>query len=206
MWHPRGEFEAFSLPFGFLIFKYTLEEDMLVTLEGGPWFIHRKLLALKRWSSRMKLEKISISTYYSLYGSRFCIYHWISRVLQIGKIISRLAKPLYMDKPFATKTRIGYTHICVKMYVGAGLPGSLAFIVRNTQHLIKFEYGWKPTRCPWCYTFGHTDTKFPLLVKKETSIWIIKKPTSRSDLAKEPCGKTNNVELKTNKTSETNKK
>ncbi|WOL20495.1 hypothetical protein Cni_G29300 [Canna indica] len=35
MWQPKGEFEAFSLSSGFLIFKLTKEEDMLVALEGG---------------------------------------------------------------------------------------------------------------------------------------------------------------------------
>ncbi|WOL10845.1 hypothetical protein Cni_G19604 [Canna indica] len=61
LWRP-GELQAFSLPSGFLIFRFCQEEDMLYALEGEPWFIQGKKLLLKRWPPGMKLEKESLSS------------------------------------------------------------------------------------------------------------------------------------------------
>lgn len=44
---PKGDLEVFSLPFGFILFKFELAEDKSVVMERGPWFIFERILIFK---------------------------------------------------------------------------------------------------------------------------------------------------------------
>ncbi|WOL20496.1 hypothetical protein Cni_G29301 [Canna indica] len=100
----------------------------------------------------------------------------------IGKIMSRIGKPLHMDRPTATKSRIGYARVCIEMEGSDNFFENLAFTVRDVQYDHSLEYDWKPSSFTHCSTFGHSNSKCPSLPKKVTHVWVPKMINAQKDL------------------------
>jgi len=47
-WNPTGKFEIFARDNGFLIIRFSNENDCIETVSGGPYFINGKLIILKK--------------------------------------------------------------------------------------------------------------------------------------------------------------
>ncbi|WOL01177.1 DUF4283 domain-containing protein [Canna indica] len=136
MWNPKGDFEALSLPSSFLIFRFSQEDDMMIALEGGPWFIQGLLIVLKRWAPGMTLERVSLSTI----PIWVRVFHlplefWSAPI--IGKIMSGIGKLLYKDNPTTTKSYIGYARICVEMDARQSLLENLVFNIRDEKYKVQ---------------------------------------------------------------------
>ena len=96
----KGDLQVLSRGNGFHLFKFSEDEDKREALEGGPWFVRGKPLALWPWSidSKFKKEKLtSIPIWVKLPKLR--LHYWSPSL--IGRAASTLGIPLCMDEATA---------------------------------------------------------------------------------------------------------
>lgn len=50
-WEVEGAMDIFSLPWGFLVFRFDNKDDKRLVVKGGPWFFFGRIFILKGWST-----------------------------------------------------------------------------------------------------------------------------------------------------------
>ncbi|GJV05068.1 reverse transcriptase domain-containing protein [Tanacetum coccineum] len=110
-------------------FKFKNEEAMKSVLESSPWMVNNVSLVLNIWEPGISLEKVEASTILIW----FCVYNIPMELCNgngIGKIMSRIGKPMLMDK--MTKERclkksgkLDFARVLVEVLVDDELPSSL---------------------------------------------------------------------------------
>ena len=144
---------------GFMIFRFTNEEQMLAVLEKGPWMFGGKNIVLQQWHPRIQFDKNKISTlpvWIRLHGLPFPL--WSKQGLSLAA--SMVGRPLSCDESTFNCTRLEYARVCVE--IDASLPYTHEFDIDSPLSAepitIKVEYEWKPNRCEKCSVFGHSCT------------------------------------------------
>ena len=62
LWMIRGNLQVLPRGNGFLLFKFSDDEDKHRALENGPWFVRGKPLVLRQWTVDSVFEKDKLST------------------------------------------------------------------------------------------------------------------------------------------------
>jgi len=60
VWKPYGLENVTTTSNGFIIFRFTTEEQMHVILEKGPWMFGGKNIVLQQWHPRMQFDRTKI--------------------------------------------------------------------------------------------------------------------------------------------------
>lgn len=62
MWKTSGMTNSVDLGSGFLLVRFTLKEDYIKVLSGGPWFVSGHYLSIRRWEPNFKPSTASVSS------------------------------------------------------------------------------------------------------------------------------------------------
>jgi hypothetical protein len=140
---------------GWLIFNFDSEVDMLEVLNGGPYSVHGRLLILK-----IMPEFFDFDT-----SDMLRMPVWIrfpNLPLQcwspicLSKLASVIGKPLHLDTPTSSMTRLSYARVLVEIDLLADLPAMINFSLPNgvtmTQNVL---YESLPRFCKQCRSLGH---------------------------------------------------
>ncbi|KAK1312102.1 hypothetical protein QJS10_CPA07g00429 [Acorus calamus] len=156
LWKPKGDFKLFLKGNGFFLVKFSLQEDMMAVLEGGPWTMSNRPFILRQWSSTVKMEHQRLSSIpIWVKFPTLPLHLWTPSA--IGKVTSAIGTPLFMDTGTRMRTRISNARICVEVEAGEVLPDLIC--VRHNGDLEHYPviYEWRPVACPHCVTFGHDE-------------------------------------------------
>ncbi|KAJ6991656.1 hypothetical protein NC653_019736 [Populus alba x Populus x berolinensis] len=157
VWRQCGLENVTTTSNGFMIFRFTTEEEMHAVLEKGPWMFGGKNIVLQQWHPRFKFDKNKISTlpvWIRLHGLPFPL--WSKQGLSMAA--SMVGRPLSCDESTYNCIRLDYARVCVE--VDASLPFVHEFDIESPLTsepiTVKVDYEWKPSRCEKCMTFGHS--------------------------------------------------
>lgn len=119
---------------GFFIIRLSNPSDCDKTINGGPYFSNSKLIILKKWSNKVKMDKDLLSTEHI----------WIRLPnLAFSVIASILGMPLKLDEPTAKEIRLNYARILVEISTDANLPEEAVISMYNGEIITqKIEYEW----------------------------------------------------------------
>ncbi|XP_043697195.1 uncharacterized protein LOC122647973 [Telopea speciosissima] len=154
-WKIAGHVEVNLLDSGIFVFHFNLEDDKTKVLEGGPWYVQRRLMILRPWSPDACLDRVDLCSVPVLISLPNLPFHfWSSEALSsIGSVIG---KPIMTDKMTRSMERLSYAHLCVKVAADKDLPSSIP-VYRDDGVAFnqRVAYDWKPPRCKHCRVFGH---------------------------------------------------
>ncbi|XP_043696797.1 uncharacterized protein LOC122647479 [Telopea speciosissima] len=154
-WKISGHVDVNLLDSGFFKFRFSLEEDKIKVLEGGPWYVQRRPMIRRPWSPNVCLERVdlcSVPVWVSLPNLPF--HYWSSQAL--SSIGSFVGQPIVTNKMTRSMERLSYTRLCVEVSAEKELPlsvpvyGDDGFAFNQ-----KVVYDWKPPRCKHFKVFGH---------------------------------------------------
>ena len=140
---------------GWFVFKFQTEEDRLEVLNGGPYFAYGSNLILKMLPRCFRFEGEDVSSvpiWIQLPG--LPLDCWNARSL--GKIVSRVGKPITTDKMTLTKERLSFARVLVEVdastdivtEVEVRLPTGEVYHQSVVPEFI-------PKFCKQCMSFGH---------------------------------------------------
>jgi len=142
---------------GWIVFKFTSEEDRLSVLNGGPYFIYGRCLMLKNMPRCFRFggeEFATVPVWVQL--PDLPLECWNARAL--SKIASRIGKPISTDKMTLTKERLSFARVMVEVDASKELVSSLEIKLPTGDiydQLVVFEV--KPKYCKKCKVFGHME-------------------------------------------------
>ena len=142
---------------GWFVFKFQSEEDRRKVLEGGPYFAYGCNLILKSMPRCFRFEGEDVSSvpiWIKLPG--LPLDCWNARAL--GKIVSKVGKPISTDKLTLSKERISFARVLVEVdaskdiisEVEVRLPTGEVYHQLVIPELI-------PKFCKRCKSFGHVE-------------------------------------------------
>ncbi|KAK1315251.1 hypothetical protein QJS10_CPA06g01202 [Acorus calamus] len=81
---------------GYVIAKFSDEDDLLNAMEGGPWLMAGRPIVPRRWNRGMRLgiERLETIPLWIRFPA-LPLHMWGTRL--ISKLVSAVGKPLYMD-------------------------------------------------------------------------------------------------------------
>ncbi|KAK1307315.1 hypothetical protein QJS10_CPA10g01534 [Acorus calamus] len=161
IWKPKGNIEVLLRAGGFFIAKFSEEDDLLNAMEGGPWLMAGRPIVLRRWNRGMRLEIERLETIpLWIRFPALPLHMWGTRL--ISKLASAVGKPLYMDTATASRSRVDFARVCVEISAQSELPSSILYREESIWKEIPVDYEWKPSPCPQCRTFGHSESQCSL--------------------------------------------
>ena len=142
---------------GWFVFKFQSDDDRRKVLEGGPYFAYGSNLILKNMPRCFRFEGDDVSsvpTWIKLPG--LPLDCWNARAL--GKIASKVGKPISTDKLTLSKERISFARVLVEVdaskdiisEVEVRLPTGEVYQQSVIPELI-------PKFCKMCKSFGHVE-------------------------------------------------
>jgi len=156
-WRSYGLENVMTTSNGFIIFRFSTEDEMHIVLEKGPWMFGGKNIILQQWNPRFQFDKSKISTlpvWIRLHGLPFPL--WSKQGLSLAA--SMVGRPLSCDELTYTCTRLEYARLCVE--VDAALPFVHSFDIDSPLSIapitVTVDYEWKPPRCEKYKVFGHS--------------------------------------------------
>ena len=132
---------------GFLLFRFSDDGHKQRVLEEGPWFIQGKPLVLRSWTIDSKFEKDKLLTILVWVKFRKFLLHFWSPTL-IGRVVSTLGTPLYMDDATATGARVDFARVCIEIESSFSFPCVTHLEVDGIQEDIGVDYDWERKPCP----------------------------------------------------------
>ncbi|KAL0458715.1 UNVERIFIED_CONTAM: Retrovirus-related Pol polyprotein from type-1 retrotransposable element R2 [Sesamum latifolium] len=140
---------------GWLIFRFTREEDRQRVLAGGPYFVFGRPLMLKIMPAcfEFKDDEISSTPIWATLPS-LPLECWNPNAL--GKIGSKLGTPIAMDSLTMKMERLSYARVLVEVDASKKLVEEVEFILPNSvkrKQPVIYEY--MPKFCSVCNRFGH---------------------------------------------------
>ena len=142
---------------GWLVFKFQSEEDRRKVLEGGPYFAYGSNLILKSLPRCFRFEGEDVSSvpiWIKLPG--LPLDCWNARAL--GKIVSKVGKPISTDKLTLSKERISFARVLVEVDASEDIISEVEVRLPTGevyQQLVIPEL--IPKFCKRCKTFGHME-------------------------------------------------
>jgi len=143
---------------GWIVFKFTSEEDRLSVLNGGPYFIYGRSLMLKNMPRCFRFggeEFATVPVWVQL--PDLPLDCWNARAL--SKIASRIGKPITTDRMTLTKERLSFARVMVEVDASKELVSSLEIKLPTGDiydQLVVFED--TPKYCKKCKVFGHIES------------------------------------------------
>ena len=178
-WRSYGLENVMTTANGFIIFRFSTEDEMHTVLEKGPWMFGGKNIILQQWHPRFQFDKSKISTlpvWIRLHGLPFPL--WSKQGLSLAA--SMVGRPLSCDELTYTCTRLEYARLCVE--VDAALPFVRSFEIDSPLSIapitVTVDYEWTPSRCEKCLVFGHSCAKSMPIV--ETTVTAAEQPSTAS--------------------------
>ncbi|KAL2460932.1 DUF4283 domain-containing protein [Abeliophyllum distichum] len=163
------EYEYHTHESGWLVFKFHDEASRDKVLKGGPYFVFGRPLLLKVMPKyfRFNDKEISLMPVWVVLP-KLPLTYWNPKVL--GKIASKIGKPISMDNLTSLRGRISYARVLVEIdaakdlvrTVNVGLPNGDVF----DQEVI---YEHEPKFCSFCRMFGHSSKSCALYSQEKPS-------------------------------------
>ncbi|GAV89981.1 DUF4283 domain-containing protein/zf-CCHC_4 domain-containing protein [Cephalotus follicularis] len=73
-------------------------------------------------------------------------------------VASIFGNPMYMDQAAELISRLNYERVCIEMQASSSFPNSIPIDMgMGYKHWVNVEYTWKPSKCPLCNVFGHSN-------------------------------------------------
>jgi len=142
---------------GWLIFKFTSELDMLVVLNGGPYHVFGRLLILKHMLDYFDFDTsdmIRLPVWVKF--PNFPLQCWSP--LCLSKLASVIGKPVHVDSPTASMTRLSYARVLVEVDLLPDLPSLINITLPNGVSISQVvSYESLPRFCKQCKTLGHSN-------------------------------------------------
>lgn len=70
--------------------------------------------------------------------------------------------------------KLDFTRVCIEIYPTCRFPRTLSFWNEDeNEEVIDVVYEWRPFRCSHCISFGHSNSRCPLVVKP-SKVWAPK--------------------------------
>ena len=178
-WCSHGLEHVMTTSNGFIIFRFSTEDEMHTVLEKGPWMFGGKNIILQQWHPRFQFDKSKISTlpvWIRLHGLPFPL--WSKQGLSLAA--SMVGRPLSCDELTYTCSRLEYARLCVE--VDAALPFVHSFDIDSPLSIapitVTVDYEWTPPRCEKCKVFGHSCASPSPIV--ETTVTATETPPTSS--------------------------
>jgi len=142
---------------GWIVFKFTSDEDRMKVLHGGPYFAYGRNLLLRILPKCFRFgteESAIVPTWIKL--PNLPLDCWNVRAL--SKIVSKVGKPITTDKLTLTKERLSYARVLVEVDASKDLTTSVDMRLPTGevyQQSVIFEF--TPKYCNKCKRLGHAD-------------------------------------------------
>ena len=140
---------------GWFVFKFQSEEDRRKVLEGGPYFAYGSNLILKNLPRCFTFEGEDVSSvpiWIQLPG--LPLDCWNARAL--GKIVSKVGKPISTDKMTLSKERLSFARVLVEVDASSDITSCVEVRLPTGvvyQQPVRPEF--IPKFCKKCRSFGH---------------------------------------------------
>jgi len=164
---------------GWIVFRFSSEEDRLSVLHGGPYFIYGRSLMLKSMPRCFRFggeELASVPVWVQL--PDLPIDCWNGRAL--SKIASRLGKPITTDKMTCSKERLSFARVMVEVDVSKDLKSSMEIRLPTGdiyEQLVVYEN--VPKFCKKCKVFGHNDGECSSILEERNRSAYVPRRTVR---------------------------
>ncbi|GKC65830.1 zinc knuckle CX2CX4HX4C containing protein, partial [Tanacetum coccineum] len=164
---------------GFFFFKFSSQDGMVKTLEGGPWFIRSLTIVLNKWSanSKLKREKITrVPVWVRIHNVPVVAFSKTG----LSLITTQLGRPMMLDASTSNMCinpwgHNSYARVLVEFSSECEVMESIVVAIplpKGEGHYLEeldVEYEWWPPRCSKCKIFDHEDDGCPSRVKKACS-------------------------------------
>ncbi|KAF5191088.1 Zinc knuckle (CCHC-type) family protein [Thalictrum thalictroides] len=163
-------------------FKLKNEDDKIMAIEKGPFFIAYWLFVLRFWSPKIEKGKNLISSvpiWIKLEGVPKRL--WSKDGL--GFLASLIGWPVCLDEATKKKTKLKFARVCVEVDIDCSFPKTIKARIKEEIIEVKVEYSWIPNKCTKCASFGHLTNRCN---KKVTHVWQKNEKTCTS------CARDNN--------------
>lgn len=153
-WRAIGLPTVHILREGIFLFDFTDVESRNRILENN-WTFRGQPLILKPWTPDLDLQKMDVEKVpVWIQFHHLPLSCWTPKVL--GKIASRIGKPLATDKLTANRDRLAYARVLVEMEIKDNLKYEIPVNDMGTKFLQEVIYEWRPVRCKRCKQLGHS--------------------------------------------------
>ncbi|GJX06772.1 zinc knuckle CX2CX4HX4C containing protein [Tanacetum coccineum] len=156
---------------GFFFFKFDSWAGLEAVLEGGPWFISKSLIILKKWSmdTRLLREELTlILIWVKLHDVPIQVFEEDG----ISLIAMFIGKPVMLDSYTSSMCneswgRSSFAWCLIKVNLEADLMDVVTIGIPSlsedgfTKETIRVEYEWRPPKCDICKIFGHVHDYCP---------------------------------------------
>lgn len=152
----KVKYQYFVHSSGWLVCKFETDSERLSVLHGGPYFVFGRPLMLKAMPRYFEFDDKEVSTmpvWINLPG--LPLEFWNKNAL--GKIVSKVGKPISTDKLTSTRGRLSYARALVEVDASIELVRVVKIKLPNgklREQEIIFEH--EPKFCGSCKVFGHT--------------------------------------------------
>ncbi|KAJ6752574.1 hypothetical protein OIU85_002939 [Salix viminalis] len=160
VWRSCGLEQVTSMANGFLLFRFSMEEQMQSVMEKGLWLFGGKAIILQQWHPAYRFDKNKITklpVWVRLHGLPFPL--WTQAGLSLAA--SMVGRPLSCDSLTYNCKRLEYARLCVE--IDAGLPKVSNFEIvsplSSEPITVEVEYEWMPPYCAKCKIYGHSCKK-----------------------------------------------
>ncbi|XP_059629660.1 uncharacterized protein LOC132272550 [Cornus florida] len=184
---------------GFFQVQFPSKDDLLQVLSRFHTF-QRRAIIVKKWHKSFQLEcdiLSSVPIWMKVYDLPVHARSGIS----VSKVVSNIAKPLYMDAITLSRERGLYVRVLAEMEVDGNFPETIQTRLHGVKFKVQNEYEWKPQVCSLCKKMEHSENMCPLnkiKVTKSKEQWVVKKSVK----GKEVCVDQNLSLIITDKISE----
>ncbi|XP_058733249.1 uncharacterized protein At4g02000-like [Vicia villosa] len=150
MWVKKGIINIIDLTNDYYLVTFTHDQDHMMALMNGPWFIYDHYLTVKEWCPNFHPQSDTIkSVAVWVRISELPVEYYDCRVLH--HIGNKIGKTVKVDKNTVMHARGKYARICVEIDLTKSLVAM--FMIQNRSY--KVEYEGLHLLCTNCGKFGH---------------------------------------------------
>ncbi|XP_059627510.1 uncharacterized protein LOC132270348 [Cornus florida] len=151
------------------------KDAVVVSLKDG--FFQGRAIIVKKWHKSIQLER-DIMAIVPIWMKVCDLPVHARSGTSISKIVSNIAKPLYMEDVIQSREKGLYVHVLAEMEVDGVFPEIIQTRLHGLPCRAKVEYEWKPQVCKTCKKMDHTDAMCPsnkVRTIKPREHWVVKK-------------------------------
>lgn len=150
LWKPKGSFQLIDLGHEFFIAKFEREEDMMLILGSGPWFLGSQYIATMKWIPDFHPATARILTMAVwIRLNNLPMEYYDSEVL--WHLAKKVGKPVKIDAITLEQSRGRFARICVEINVDKPLVHS----INCGSFQQKVQYEGLSLLCFRCGRVGH---------------------------------------------------
>ncbi|XP_059630901.1 uncharacterized protein LOC132273834 [Cornus florida] len=185
------------------VIRLPSEEDLISVMSRFHTFQGRAVI-VKKWHKCFQLERDILETV-PIWMKVYDLPVHARSGTSISKIISNIAKPLYMDGINLNRERGMFVRVLAEMEVKGGFPEFVHTKLHGCQCRAQIEYEWKPQLCKLCQKIDHNEKMCPLNIdlkgkQKVSEQWVVKRKVD--SIAMEEDGGSSEMEKSIDKVEE----